>query len=139
MYRCESCGFSYELDRAEGAGDRLLAGVLEMNDVVRRLDDPGVRPEPATWSPLEYLCHVRDVLLVQRERVLQARREDVPSFAPMGRDERVEHDGGRPCERAPVEPVHSSQLPGDRRAHPRGGQVEQPAEVLGEDVVPGRS
>jgi hypothetical protein len=36
---------------------------------------------------------VRDVLLVQRERVLAARRIDHPSFEPMGRDERVEHDG----------------------------------------------
>ncbi|HEX4777517.1 MAG TPA: DinB family protein [Acidimicrobiia bacterium] len=51
------------------------------------------RRDPQLWSPLEYGCHVRDVLLVQRERVLRARREDCPSFAPMGRDERVEHDG----------------------------------------------
>jgi hypothetical protein len=90
MHRCESCGFTYDLDLAEDAGERLLAGVLELNDVIRSLDEPGVRPAPATWSPLEYLC---DVLLVQRERVLQARREDTPSFPPMGRDERVEHDG----------------------------------------------
>ena len=49
--------------------------------------------EPATWSPLEYGCHVRDVLLVQRERVLAARRVDRPSLDAMGRDERLEHDG----------------------------------------------
>jgi hypothetical protein len=93
MYRCETCGFAYDLDLADGAAERILAGVLELGDVVRSLDEPARRPEPATWSPLEYLCHVRDVLLVQRERVLQARREDTPSFAPMGRDERVDHDG----------------------------------------------
>ena len=51
------------------------------------------RPEPATWSPLEYACHVRDVLIVQRERVLLARRRDVPTLEPMGRDERADHDG----------------------------------------------
>ncbi|MGH3780766.1 MAG: DinB family protein [Pseudonocardiaceae bacterium] len=51
------------------------------------------RRESATWSPLEYGCHVRDVLLVQRERVLAARRTDRPSFNPMGRDERADHDG----------------------------------------------
>jgi hypothetical protein len=45
------------------------------------------------WSPLEYGCHVRDILLVQRERVLLARRETRPSLTAMGRDERVEHDG----------------------------------------------
>ncbi len=32
-------------------------------------------------------------MLVQRERVLQTRREHTPTFTPMGRDERVEHDG----------------------------------------------
>ena len=50
-------------------------------------------PTPTTWSPLEYGCHLRDVLLVQRERVLLARRTDRPEPEPMGRDERVEHDG----------------------------------------------
>jgi hypothetical protein len=45
------------------------------------------------WSPLEYGCHLRDMLLVQRERVLAARRRDRPECEPMGRDERVEHDG----------------------------------------------
>lgn len=53
---------------------------------------PG-RPEPSRWSPLEYGCHVRDLLYVQRERLLAARRLDRPECAPMGRDERVELDG----------------------------------------------
>jgi hypothetical protein len=51
------------------------------------------RREPTTWSPLEYCCHVRDVLLVQRERVLAARWMERPSFNPMGREERVHFDG----------------------------------------------
>ncbi len=55
-------------------------------------DLPG-RQAPDVWSPLEYACHVRDVLIVQRERVLAARASDVPVAHPMGRDTRVEHDG----------------------------------------------
>ncbi|MEU7630258.1 DinB family protein [Nocardia sp. NPDC049220] len=51
------------------------------------------RRQPEVWSPLEYACHVRDVLLAQRERVLAARRTDNPPATLMGRDERVEHDG----------------------------------------------
>lgn len=47
------------------------------------------RPDPDTWSPLEYACHVRDVLLVQRDRTYIALVEDGPSFAKMHRDERV--------------------------------------------------
>src|SRR6185312_12807787 len=38
-------------------------------------------------------CHLRDMLLVQRERVLAARRTDRPDCSPLGRDERVLHDG----------------------------------------------
>ena len=51
------------------------------------------RPRPEVWSALEYGCHVRDVLLVQRYRVPLVRREDDPAPPPMGRDERVLHDG----------------------------------------------
>ncbi|MGI8311078.1 DinB family protein [Saccharopolyspora hattusasensis] len=51
------------------------------------------RATPQLWSPLEYACHMRDVLLVQRERLLAARRSDSPVTEPMGRDDRVEHDG----------------------------------------------
>jgi hypothetical protein len=47
------------------------------------------RTQPDVWSPLEYACHVRDVLEVQRDRVLLALVEVEPEFVPMGRDERA--------------------------------------------------
>jgi hypothetical protein len=92
--RCAECGFRYETEQAAGAADGIVASASELAAILGGAS-PGLRsrPEPATWSPLEYGCHVRDVLLVQRERVLAARRIDQPSFAPMGRDERVDHDG----------------------------------------------
>ena len=94
MDRCEECGFEYDLDGASTAGAAVIDGAAELAGV---LGDGGIdlraRPQPKSWSPLEYACHVRDVLLVQRERALMARRVECPSFAPMGRDERVEHDG----------------------------------------------
>ena len=42
--------------------------------------------------PLEYACHVRDVLLMQRDRLYVALVEDEPSFKPMYREERVAFD-----------------------------------------------
>lgn len=94
MDRCAQCGFEYDLATAESAGPAIVVGVSQVAGLLRARE-PDLRHRPATdtWSPLEYGCHLRDVLLVQRERVLAARRVDTPSFEPMGRDERVDHDG----------------------------------------------
>jgi hypothetical protein len=61
---------------------------LARDDAARRR-----RPSADVWSALEYACHVRDVLLVMRERALQVLREpSPPAFTPMGRDMRVRDD-----------------------------------------------
>lgn len=92
--RCEECGFSYDLDRAGAVPADLHERVAEIAAILRGGDtDLRIRRQPAVWSPLEYGCHLRDMLLVQRERVLAARRMDRLDCSPMGRDERVEHDG----------------------------------------------
>lgn len=91
MERCGECGFVYEdvprwaissavVELAEQYGARLAGTGV---DALRR------RPSPDVWSPLEYAAHVRDVLEVQRKRVMVALLHDAPTFAPMGRDERV--------------------------------------------------
>jgi DinB superfamily len=91
---CDECGFTYDLATAEAAGPAIVAGAGAVAAMVADpAADPRPRRRPGVWSPLEYGCHLRDVLLVQRERVLRARREDRPTFEPMGRDERVDHDG----------------------------------------------
>jgi hypothetical protein len=92
--RCAACGFDYELDRAEVAGAAIVAGVERIAALLEQAGaDLRTRREPEVWSPLEYGCHVRDVLLVQRERVFAACLVDTPSFDPMNRDGRVAHDG----------------------------------------------
>ena len=91
---CEECGFEYHEDECDDAGARITEGAAAIAAAVTSLGgDPAARRELSTWSPLEYACHVRDVLLVQRERVLLARSVERPSLAPMNRDERVEYDG----------------------------------------------
>lgn len=93
MDRCAGCGFEYDLDDATGAGAAIVEGAGELAVLLGGDRDVRTRPDPDTWSPLEYGCHVRDVLLVQRERVLAAVITDRPSFDPMNRDERAGHDG----------------------------------------------
>ncbi|WP_406813357.1 DinB family protein [Mycobacterium sp. M23085] len=91
---CAGCGFVYDLRRAETAGDDICARAAAVVEVLRdNVIDVRCRPCPDVWSPLEYACHLRDVLLVQRERVLAARRANGADCASMGREERAEHDG----------------------------------------------
>jgi hypothetical protein len=92
--RCTECGFEYDLSTALSAGPAIADGVAALVSLALQPGtDLRARRRPHVWSPLEYLCHLRDVLLVQRERVLLARRVDRPALEPMGRDERVDHDG----------------------------------------------
>ena len=90
---CEQCHFSYHIAR-----DEIVPWLRsDARTFVKRLqeydgDAVRARPEPDVWSPLEYACHVRDVLRVQRDRVLLALVEEQPTFVPMRRDERVVED-----------------------------------------------
>lgn len=95
MYTCAECGFEFDLAEAEAVGPLIVEQISDVSAVLRDGDSLALRarPDPDTWSVHEYGCHLRDVFLVQRERLLLARRADAPDVAAMGRDERVEHDG----------------------------------------------
>ena len=88
MDRCDECRFDhFAFPRHEIPG-RLRA--LAVDHVTRLEETPAayLRERPVEgWSALEYACHVRDVLLIQRTRIEQALVEDEPEFVPMGRDE----------------------------------------------------
>jgi len=93
---CAECGFSYgalsvpdALDALRGLGRRYripLTRGLEGEDVDALLR---LHPFEDTWSALEYACHMRDVLIIQQERVGRVLIE--PGYAPdpMRREERV--------------------------------------------------
>jgi hypothetical protein len=94
-YTCDDCGFEFALADAERVGPLIVEDTRDVAAILREGDPLALRkrPDPDIWSVHEYGCHLRDVFLVQRERVLLARREDAPDIGTMGRDERVEHDG----------------------------------------------
>ena len=92
MEQCSECGYDY--DKLARARDRAgVAGRCRRVAAPHRGTSPTPtlrrRVRPEVWSPLEYVCHVRDVLEVQRRRVLLAQVEDEPEFVPMRRDERA--------------------------------------------------
>ncbi|WP_221321953.1 FtsK/SpoIIIE domain-containing protein [Actinoplanes sp. L3-i22] len=90
---CAECGFTYVAvspadlpARFRATGNLYAAALLAATDLRRR-------PYPEVWSPLEYTCHLRDMLRVQRERLALALATDNPAFTPMGRAERPLRDG----------------------------------------------
>jgi hypothetical protein len=48
--------------------------------------DARTRPDPETWSPLEYACHVRDVLRLYDERLHLMLDEDDPLYPNWDQD-----------------------------------------------------
>src|SRR5262245_24818531 len=135
MASCPECGFPlaaldaegptagtplawhYDESQAAGAGELIRARAAEVAGLVRGTPPARLtaRSAPGVWSGLEYACHVRDVLLVQRERVLAGRRGEGDGITSMGRDERVGrveldgYDGQRPADVA-VQVEHAALL-----------------------------
>jgi hypothetical protein len=91
MTACEECGYEYESVPTEKLAGRLRDLGPRYREALADADARAAsrRPGPEVWSALEYACHVRDVLLVQRDRAVLALVEDTPAFARMYRDERV--------------------------------------------------
>lgn len=82
---CPECGFDASGVLPADVADRIddSAPVL-----VAALAQPGaaVRPAPATWSVLEYGCHLRDVHRVFEERLALVLDRDDPEFANWDQD-----------------------------------------------------
>lgn len=84
------CGFSWESVGREEVAGRIDAGVAAIVELLTGAPErAGERPSPERWSAIEYAGHVRDVLFMLRDRMVVGLVEDVPSFKPMYRDERV--------------------------------------------------
>lgn len=89
MDHCDECGYHYSDLAREVLGEALVEAT---EGVIESLSDAGTlrqRPEPEVWSALEYGCHVRDLLDVQRNRIGRALVEETPAFESMRREERV--------------------------------------------------
>src|SRR4051812_39978739 len=89
--RCSECGYDYDVLAREEIASALRTDAAALRAGIDGTAEASLRHRslPEVWSPLEYACHVRDVLAVQRERVLLAQVELDPEFVPMGRDERA--------------------------------------------------
>jgi hypothetical protein len=99
---CDECGFRYSATAAD-IPSALTALAARYGTVLTTtpLASLAARPAPETWSPLEYACHFRDILFMQRERLYQGLIEQKPNFIPMYREQRV--TVGRYNDQSPAE------------------------------------
>ena len=88
---CAECGFLYSSVLSNSVAERLRSFSSRFADALTDSNNHLYeRPQPEVWSAVEYTCHVRDTFLSQRERLYLSLAVDVPGFAPMYRDLRVE-------------------------------------------------
>ncbi len=90
MDACAECGYVYATLPRSALAPSLVSGAAQHAARLSAADDAlRRRPAPDVGSPLEYACHLRDVLDMQRDRMLRTQVEETPSFAPMDRDRRA--------------------------------------------------
>jgi DinB superfamily len=88
---CEVCGFVWDDVADADVGHRIRTGADMLARLLRTSPDvASTRPTAGRWSMLEYGAHVRDVLLVLRDRFVVGVVTDNPGFTPLYREERVD-------------------------------------------------
>ena len=126
--RCEECGF----DAVEVSGTELSGHVLASAGAwVERLtvrEDARQRPDPHTWSPLEYACHVRDVHRVMTGRVHRMLDDDDPGFESWDQDATAEQEryGEQDPQAVSSELVEAARAGAELLVGIRGDQWQRP-------------
>ena len=84
--RCNQCGFAYEEVAPTDVAGRLRAAPERYRQAISNSLPEVIRTRPDTpvWSALEYACHVRDVLLTQRDRAVLLEGAAGSAPAPSG-------------------------------------------------------
>jgi hypothetical protein len=92
---CEECGFDGR-DLTTGEVSARLGHVPGEVRSALSVDDPAVlrqRPDPDTWSPVEYLGHLRDLMAWHRFLIEQGVAEDRPAVPIVDPDASVATSG----------------------------------------------
>lgn len=76
---CPECGLAAADVAATDIAPRVVADLPRWEAVLARVE-ARFRPEPATWSPTEYACHVRDVFVLFGQRLQLILDRDDPLF-----------------------------------------------------------
>jgi DinB superfamily len=82
---CPECGLDIRALDVRQVPDMVRSNAAAW-DAILGADDVRVRPSPEVWSPLEYGCHVRDVLRVYDVRLALMLTQDDPFFSNWDQD-----------------------------------------------------
>jgi hypothetical protein len=96
---CPECGYDWELAPVDIVAELRAVVVTPAGDisVVR------TRPEPDTWSALEYAAHLRDALQFYEDRIRRTLIEDGPRLEPYDFHDacdRLQYNAGSPSRTA---------------------------------------
>ena len=84
--RCPECGLEAAALQLEDVARTIRENAASWMTVMQR-DDVRERPRPDMWSPLEYACHIRDVLRLYDERLQLMLEHDDPLYENWDQDE----------------------------------------------------
>lgn len=90
--RCPECGVDSAAEDPRTVAVLLRDAVGRWQAVLSRAD-VGVRPDDATWSPLEYAAHVRDVCRIFDGRLRLMLEQDEPTFLDWDQDAAADEGG----------------------------------------------
>jgi hypothetical protein len=83
---CRECGYDASAVDRDQLPDRIRVAAAALRGPLSGVE-PGARPNPQVWSPLEYAAHVRDVCRIFGVRLSLMRGRDDPQFANWDQDE----------------------------------------------------
>ncbi len=83
--RCPECAYDASVVAATDVAEVVRRKAASWRQVLSR-PDVGRRPDPSTWSALEYGCHVRDVLRLYDYRLGLMLDEDDPLYPNWDQD-----------------------------------------------------
>jgi hypothetical protein len=84
---CPECGFESSTVARERVAPMLLENAASWQEVLSRGDGVRERPTDDRWSPLEYVCHVRDVFRLYDYRLGLILSVDDPTYPNWDQDE----------------------------------------------------
>lgn len=90
-HRCEDCRVVYHDLSVDGAVQAIAQLPDQIRDAALAVPEPQCRqrPDPDTWSVVEYVCHIRDVYVTYTIRLHRTRTEPQPVLEPMFNDLRA--------------------------------------------------